>query len=215
MCTGLPGIVDLPGCGSRTGGGTNMNRATRKVAGGLTAKRRRFVSEYLKDQNATQAAIRAGYSRKTARAIGSRLLTEVDVQQAIALRLEKHEVTADRVVGELAKMGFSNLLDYVVIDADGEPRTDFGLVSRDQAAAIREITIDLYTEGRGAEARRVKRVRFRLCDKLGALALLGKYLNLFTDKGEPGGMENIAEALNEGRRRVAALLNDGAGAVPA
>ena len=51
---------------------------------GLTAQQRSFVAEYLKDNNATQAAIRAGYSKKTAYSIGQRLLKKVEIAQAIA-----------------------------------------------------------------------------------------------------------------------------------
>jgi phage terminase small subunit len=68
----------------------------------LNAKQTRFVAEYLKDQNATQAAIRAGYSPKTAKQIGSRLLTNVDVKAAFTAKqtklLDKLELTAESLI---------------------------------------------------------------------------------------------------------------------
>ncbi|MDG6310861.1 terminase small subunit, partial [Glaesserella parasuis] len=68
----------------------------------LTDKQQRFVEEYLIDLNATQAAIRAGYSEKTARSIGQRLLTFVDIQEAIQeaqnKRAERVNVTQDDVL---------------------------------------------------------------------------------------------------------------------
>ena len=68
----------------------------------LTAKQERFVAEYLIDLNATQAAIRAGYSEKTARSQGQRMLTNVDVANAIAAgqaeRSERTEITQDYVL---------------------------------------------------------------------------------------------------------------------
>lgn len=68
----------------------------------LTAKQQRFVSEYLIDLNATQAAIRAGYSAKTGYAQGCRLLKDAEVQQAIAeqqeQRQERLEITQDDVI---------------------------------------------------------------------------------------------------------------------
>lgn len=71
----------------------------------LTPRQQRFVQEYLLDLNATQAAIRAGYSRKTAKAIGSRLLTNVDVAQAVAdaqaKRAERLELTAASITKQL------------------------------------------------------------------------------------------------------------------
>lgn len=68
----------------------------------LTAKQKKFVAEYLIDLNATQAAIRAGYSEKTARSMGQRMLTFVDIQEAIQQAMEKRSVrtkiTADMVL---------------------------------------------------------------------------------------------------------------------
>lgn len=73
--------------------------------GGVNDRQLRFVEEYLVDLNATQAAIRAGYSEKTAYSIGQRLLKDVEVAAAIAkaqaARSEKTEITAERVLQEL------------------------------------------------------------------------------------------------------------------
>ena len=73
-------------------------------------KRAIFVREYLIDSNSTRAAIAAGYSKKTAKSQGSRLLTFVDVQEAIKAslepRLEALDITADRIMREAAKMAF-------------------------------------------------------------------------------------------------------------
>ncbi|WP_213469940.1 terminase small subunit, partial [Paenibacillus dendritiformis] len=83
----------------------------------LTAKQKAFVQEYLIDLNATQAAIRAGYSAKTARKIGQENLTKPDIQKAIQeamdARAKRTEITADRVLQELAKIGFANITDYL------------------------------------------------------------------------------------------------------
>jgi len=71
----------------------------------LTPKQQRFVDEYLVDLNATQAAIRAGYSAKTAGSIGQRLLTKIEIQAelaaAMAAREERTEITADYVLRRL------------------------------------------------------------------------------------------------------------------
>jgi hypothetical protein len=63
----------------------------------LNPKQQRFVAEYLIDLNATQAAVRAGYSAKTARKIGSRLLTKEDIQAAIDT-IRRRQVSRDRPV---------------------------------------------------------------------------------------------------------------------
>jgi len=67
----------------------------------LTAKQQRFVEEYLVDLNATQAAIRAGYSAKTARSQGQRLLTNVDIQKALARRQETYAKRVEWTVEEI------------------------------------------------------------------------------------------------------------------
>ena len=86
----------------------------------LTEKQQRFIDEYLIDLNATQAAIRAGYSVKTAREQASQNLTKLNIQQAIsekmAERSKRTGVNQDRIVLELAKIAFVNAAD--VIDSD-------------------------------------------------------------------------------------------------
>lgn len=151
----------------------------------LRGKQQRFVDEYLIDRNATQAAIRAGYSPKTATAIGAENLTKPNIQKAIELGeaelAERTKITQDRVMRELEKIGFSNMLDYITITNEGDPVTDFSTLTRDQAAAISEIVVEEYTEGRGEDARNVKRTKFKLSDKRSALVDMGKHLGMFKD----------------------------------
>ena len=82
----------------------------------LTDKQKRFVAEYLVDLNATQAAIRAGYSKKTADHIGPELLGKTcvleEVQKAMADREKRTEITQDRVLNELGKVAFAKAADY-------------------------------------------------------------------------------------------------------
>ncbi|NKL37482.1 terminase small subunit [Rhizobium leguminosarum bv. viciae] len=157
----------------------------------LTDKQSRFVAEYLVDLNATQAAIRAGYSRTTAQQQGSRLLLNVVVKAAIAERqqkvAEKLEITQEMIAAELAKIGFANMLDYVSIDADGDPYVSLGGMTRDQAAAVAEITVEDFKDGRGEDARDVRKVKFKLHDKKAALVDLGKHLGMFKDQVEHTG----------------------------
>ncbi len=154
----------------------------------LTPKQERFVQEYLVDLNATQAAIRAGYSARTAHVQGSRLLTNARIASEISIgrasNTEKLGVTQEMVVSELKKLGFSNMLDYMRVGPDGDPRLDFSSLTRDQAAALTEVTVDEYTDGRGDDAREVKRVKFKLSDKRAALYDLGKHLGMFIDRSE-------------------------------
>ena len=154
----------------------------------LSPRKARFVEEYLLDLNATRAAIRAGYSEHSAKQQGCNLLAEAEVAAAVAERqttiAEKLGVTAGSIIAELAKLGFANMSDYMKVDGDGYPHLDFGALSRDQAAALTEVTVEQFTDGAGEDAREVKRVKFRLADKRAALVDLGKHLGLFIDRHE-------------------------------
>ena len=146
----------------------------------MTKKQKRFVEEYLIDLNATQAAIRAGYSPDTAKSIGSENLTKPDIQariaKAMAERSRRTGVNADRVIMELAKIAFVNASD--VIDADTATVKADALP--EDTAAIQSVKVKTFGED-GLE-REVK-----MADKLKALELLGKHLGMFKDKVELSG----------------------------
>ncbi len=86
----------------------------------LNPKQQSFVSEYLKDKNGSKAAIRAGYSKKTARQIADRLLTKVDVRKAVnaglASQAKKCEVTAELIIERLSQIAFSE--NFFTKDSD-------------------------------------------------------------------------------------------------
>lgn len=92
----------------------------------LTEKQQRFVDEYLIDLNATQAAIRAGYSVKTANEQGSQNLAKLSIQQAIAEQMAERSkrtgINQDRVVLELAKIALVKMTD--IVDSQGRIKSD-------------------------------------------------------------------------------------------
>jgi len=161
----------------------------------LTAKQQRFVEEYLVDLNATQAAIRSGYSAKNADKIGSELLGKTRVAEAVAEAQEKRSqrtgITQDRVLNELAKLAFANSLDYMVVGEDGLAYTDLSKLTRDQAAAIQEFIVEEYAEGRGEDKVDVKRVKLKFYDKGRSLVDIGKHLGMFVDRKEITGNVNV------------------------
>lgn len=171
----------------------------RETTPGLSAKRSRFVDEYLIDLNCTQAAIRAGYSFNTAKQTGSRMLTypvvaaEIDRRQAALAA--KRGVTVDKIIAELAKLGFANMADYMRVGADGDPTLDFSALSRDQAAALAEVTVEDFKDGRGEESRDVRRVKFKLADKRAALVDLGKHLGMFVERSNISGTVLISSGV--------------------
>lgn len=145
-------------------------------------RERVFAAEYVKARfNGTDAAIAAGLAPRSATQEASKLLRKPNVQAMIAAavnrHLVKHDLTADKIVMELKQIGFANMADYVGVDGNGNPYLDFTNVSRDKFAAVGEITVDEYTEGSGDDARNVKRTKFKLLDKKGALVDLLKWVD--------------------------------------
>lgn len=144
----------------------------------LNEKRQRFVDEYLIDLNATQAAIRAGYSVKTANEQGARLLANVSVQDEISKKMadrsKRTGVNQDRVVLELAKIAFVNAADVI----NSDDATIKAGAAADDTAAIQSVKVKVIPtkEGEGIER------EIRLSDKLKALELLGKHLGMWNDK---------------------------------
>jgi phage terminase small subunit len=146
----------------------------------LTPKQKKFCQEYLIDLNGTQAAIRAGYSKKTANEQASQLLAKLniqaEVQKLMKERSERTQITQDRVIGELAKLGFSNMSDYASWNDDKVSLSPSELLTEGQKAAVSEISQTFTKEGGS--------IKFKLYDKKGALELIGKHLGMFVDKHE-------------------------------
>ena len=149
----------------------------------MTPKQQRFVEEYLVDLNATQAAIRAGYSEKTAAEQACRLLINVKVADAIAEaqaeRSERLKITKDMVLVELAKLAFANAGDYFTWGPDGVTLIAKTELTPDQWAAVAEVS-ETKTERGGT-------IRLKLYDKRGPLVDIGKDLGMFVDKQEVTG----------------------------
>jgi phage terminase small subunit len=153
----------------------------------LTAKRKRFVDEWLIDFNGTQAAIRAGYSEKTAAATAARLLRNVNIQNEIARRqrdLQKRaEVTQDRVVKELARVAFADASDYVCVETLTYENED-GTVSPVQIVSPKDT--DTLSDDQRAAIAGIKQgangIEIKLHDKIKALELLGRHIGMFNDK---------------------------------
>ncbi len=145
----------------------------------MTKKQKRFVEEYLIDLNATQAAIRAGYSPDTAGSIGAENLKKPEIKsridKAMAERSRRTGINQDRVLQELARIGFAKITD-VVDPETAEIRTD---ASDDDLACIQSIKIKPNEFGTEREV--------KLYDKKAALVDLGKHLGLFKDKVELSG----------------------------
>ena len=157
-----------------------------KVAGKLTAKQARFCEEYLVDGNAAGAARRAGYSDNTAQIASSEILRKPHIAERIAelqaAVSRRTEITVDRVRRELGLIAFANVDDFMGSTMEGDPYIDVSKLTRDQKAAIAEFTVEDFVEGRGEDARAVRRVKMKLWDKRAALVDLGRHLGMFDEK---------------------------------
>lgn len=148
----------------------------------MTPKQQRFVEEYLIDLNATAAAERAGYSKKTAYSIGQENLNKPEIAAAIADRRAeiavKAEVTQERIVAEFARMAF-----YDPASLASQPMAGPSDIPNLPEEVRRAIV------GWGWD--RAGNFTLKLADKNAALTNLGRHLGMFTDKVDVNGTMNI------------------------
>lgn len=154
----------------------------------LNNRQRRFVEEYLVDLNATQAAIRAGYSEKTADVQGPRLLGNVRIAAAIAdaqrARSTRTGITQDRVLRELELLSFSDVTHYVV-DGKGDVALTAG-APEGAMRALSSIKRRITSYGQGDDYRVTTEVEVKLWEKPAPLKLAGQHTGLFTELGDKG-----------------------------
>ena len=148
----------------------------------LNDKQRRFAAEYLVDLNSKQAAIRAGYSVRTAAQIGSRLLTHVEVQRLVgegrARLLERTELSIDAVVRELQLIAFARLAHAATWDGDNVTLIASEDLAEAERAAVSEVS-KTEVEIDGVVKRSLK---IKMHSKLEALEKLMKRLNAYPPK---------------------------------
>lgn len=179
----------------------------------LTPKQARFVEEYLIDLNATQAAIRAGYSPETATPSASRLLTNVNVQDAIATaqsdRSERTKITQDNVLLEIARLAFSDMRKIHNEDGSLIP---LHKLDDHTAHAISSVKIKTsYVKDADGNMIPENVVEYKLWDKNSALEKAAKHIGVIVDRLKVGGdgEEPVRLELNDIGRgaRVAAILD--------
>jgi phage terminase small subunit len=181
----------------------------------LTPRQKAFCREFIVDRCGRRAAIRAGYSARTATAKGSHLMRTPHVRAEIdrldALTARRSEITLDRIMAELAKIGFANVDDFLARDPQTRTWTmsaDPARLDRDRLAAVQEITV--HKDGRAT---------VKLHDKQRALVALGTHLGGFARRrealedeaagaGAPDPVTSIG--VMEACRRIAFALSRGA-----
>lgn len=166
----------------------------------LSRKQQAFINEYLIDFNATQAAIRAGYSEKSAANIGWENVRKPEIAEVIQKRLQEKAMSADEVVMRLAEQGRASIEDFISFNHAPYPT----------------FTLDLDKARRRGVLHLIKKVKYdkdgnpeiELLDPQKALELLGKHHKLFTDKVDvhhSGGLDITGDDIAQARQRAAAF----------
>jgi phage terminase small subunit len=162
------------------------------------AKHEAFARAIVEGKSGRAAYRAAGYRvrARVADAAASRLLADVNVSARVAeLKAEAAQgavATAREVLEELTRIAFANMKTYVADDDTTKPISE---LTDAQASIIQERIVEHYAEGDGDGRRVVTKVRFKLCDKLGALRDLGRHHKLFTDKTEHTGTLSLEAAV--------------------
>jgi phage terminase small subunit len=167
---------------------------------GLNPRQRAFVVEYLADKNATQAAIRAGYSAATARQIGSRLLTDVVIRaevdrlenEALAKVQAETGITLERTLRTIAAVAYHDPRKFYGEDGELKPIRD---LDDDTALALAGFEVQEDFAGSGAERVQIGRTKkVKISERKGYLDMLMKHLGGYKADNEQGG-EAAAKAL--------------------
>jgi phage terminase small subunit len=172
----------------------------------LTPKQLIFKAEYLVSFNAAKAAIAAGYSAKAAKEQGARLLTNAHISSAIEeelnKRLERLEISADKVLQQIARLAFYDIRKLYNADGTLKPITELDDLTQ---VAICGIEVERLYEhfGKGQAKSTGTLTKIKLADRGINLERLGRHLKLFTDKIELSGSVSIADRIAKARQRVA------------
>lgn len=177
---------------------------SKKKRKGMTSMQRLFCHEYLIDLNGTEAAIRAGYSPLSAAQISYDLLRISEVKKRIEELMDKRaskiDLSADKVLQEIAKIAFVDIRDLFTEDGDIKPVSEW---NETLAASVAGLEIEALFEGFGQDRQQIgKTKKIKMNDKLKALELLGRHLVLFKDKIEVGGLDGLADMIAKARKRA-------------
>ena len=166
------------------------------------------VEYYMRGMTKQQAMVKAGYSESYASQRAYLVFGREDVQRAIeqrryAMKTRQNGIV-DRIQDELAKIAFFNIGQVISVTDDGEFIYDFSTATMDEFAAIGECTVEYYTEGKGDDAKEVKRIKVKPYDKKAALDSLARINGMFNDNASANNTDgmSIEERLQKGRERV-------------
>ena len=152
----------------------------------LSPRHTAFIQAYLTTFSATKAAIDAGFSKRSAGQIGHALLKKHEIAEEISRRRHAQAeamdaISDERIAYELHSVGLSNMADFAPMFGDGDVAEKLRNLTRTQAAAVKEVTVEEFRDGR-SDWRTVRRTKFKLHDKHPALRLTAEMRGLVTEK---------------------------------
>ena len=164
----------------------------------LDARESRFVDEYLADLNTERAAVAAGYSITTAKSKAYQWVSNGKVKphvyaevmrrrQALA---DRADITAERVLREIAKIGYASMRRFIHIDEYGQPQIDLTETPSDDLDALSEIATETVLERDGTDEdgkpifNRIRKTKIKLHDKLSALEKLAQHTGVYKQRDE-------------------------------
>lgn len=164
------------------------------------------VNHFLMGKTKKDAMLIAGYSESYASKQADHVFNRDDVLKEIDRRhkklAKKSEVTSEWIIERLKNIADANIGDIIEIQEDGTARYDLRLLTPELSAAMGEMSVDVYTEGRGPNAKKVKRMKIKQLDKLRALEMLARHLGLFSETLHVKGELTLVERLQRGRSRA-------------
>jgi len=177
----------------------------------LTPKMESFCQGYARHGNATRAAKEAGYAEKSAHSQAHDLLKKPEISARLNLiraeRWKALHMSDDELLAEAAKIGRFSMARLLHVTPDGDPYLDLSKATDDDLAALTEVSIEDFTDGREVDdegntiKRDVRRVKAKAPNKLQAISLLMKHRGLLTDKLEVTAGEGFADAMEAALRR--------------
>lgn len=166
----------------------------------MTTRKKRFVEELLHGGTASDAAKRAGYAPKHAGSQASALLAQPEVSQALKESREalgeRMGITPERILQELAIIGFANPEDYITEDEDGNKTID---VSKLRGLGARAFTLEFESTSSGKET--VRKTKAKMLDKTNALLNMGKQIGMFNDKVEHTVSMSLEELVSDSYKK--------------
>jgi phage terminase small subunit len=169
----------------------------------LTAKQQRFVREYVKDSNASQASIRAGYSRKNANVNGPRLLAHAGISREVAKRqaaaLQRADLSADIALESIRKPLAADVRKLFYPDGRVRPITE---LSAEEASLIAGYEV-IVKNAKAGDGHTDEVLKVKLVDRSKYVELAAKHFRLLHDHKELTINVNVVGRLQEARRRVA------------